>query len=433
VTRLGYIFAALLMMTLVPCTAIAQLLPEGVGAYSLGVRQFTGDPSYFDGTGSVRDLGSRFNQDFTSDQMASGANGADLQKLYRGLKQYDAQSADATSGGAPGTNIADQLNFGKLRGTVKADVQAKYMAMAYGATPKWTVFFGIPFVTAKVDTSLAYSGRNNAQDVQQKLGDLAFEELQAGLAQASALSASTVKSKIENEFGYASLDHWSYKGLGDIFIGGRTEYLLPNVHATKNTLLAAYQVDLPTGHADDPDILTDTPIGKGYYATGATLSPRCTLDSAFLGGEFGLSYGFARKTKRRIPLDNETLIAANRKADVQWQPGQDEKFAGILGLEGQAVQAQYKIGGTIHTRDHYRGSLPGNYAALEGPSANQTRYHEATIQYSTVKSYAARKFAIPFILGLTAHDTLSGLNTNNVRYFELSVMSFFKVPSGKGK
>lgn len=417
-----------LIMLATSTIVFAQLLPVGVGAYTFGYRQFNGDPSYFDGSGANHSVGSKFDQDFNSEQMASGANGADLQRLYRGLKQYDAQSADASADGNASSDVADQLNLGRLRGDVKAKVEAKYIAMAYGVHPKWTVYFGVPFVTATVDTSLNYSGVNNAQNVQNKLGDLAYDELQTGLQKASQLSASSVTNTIENDYGYAPIDHWEYKGLGDVFLGARTQYNLQGNAAQRNSVLVAYQLDLPTGHSDDPDILTDTPIGRGYYATSVTASPKSTFGRAFIGGEFGLTYGFARQTQRRVPLANESLVPANRKADVTWQPGQDGKFAAIVGVEGQVVQSQYKIGGVNHTRDHYRGSLAGNYDALESNSTSQVRYHEASIQFSSVKAYHAKQFAVPFILSLTAHSTLAGRNISNSQYFEISIMSFFKGP-----
>lgn len=423
---------ALPFLVFTATSAEGQLLPAGIGAYTFGGRQFTGNPSSFDDTGKSRDLGSQFNQDFTSEKMSSGKDGADLQKLYRGLQQYDAQSANATAAGEPPPEgFADQLNLGKLRGTVKANIQAKYVAMAYGVTSKWTVFGGVPFVNASVDTSLAYSGKNNALDVQQKLGDFAFDELQAGLTTASNLNATTVKNKIEQDYHYASIDHWQYKGMGDTFLGARTEYNLPRGALTRNSIMSVFQLDVPTGHSDDPDILTDAPIGKGYYSLAASAAPKCVMSSSFIGAEVGLSYGFAQKTKRRVPIADESLVAADRKTTVNWQPGQDLKFAGSIGTEGKSLGALYKIGGLQHTRDRYTGSLKGNYYALENPTVSQVRYHEATLQYSTVKTFAAKKFPIPLILALTAHDTLAGRNASNVRYYELSIMSFFKTPAAK--
>lgn len=145
--------------------------------------------------------------------------------------------------------------------------------------------------------------------------------------------------------------------------------------------------------------------------------------------EIGLSYGFARNTYRRVPVARESLVAADRKTAVRWQPGPEGKFAGIVGVEGKSVNGQYKAGGMNHSRDHYNGSLKGAYYTLEEPTVTQVRYHEATIQYSTVNAFAAKKFPIPLILAFTAHDTLAGHNSSNVRYFELSIMSFFKTPA----
>ena len=130
--------------------------------------------------------------DFNAAKMASGAAGADLKRLYDELKKYDSENT-----GSKG--IADQMDFGHLRGNVNSQIQAKFVGGAYGISKRWNIFVGVPFIQASVDADLAYDGQNNAQAVKNRLGNVAFQEIKDGLDKASRLSAQDAKDKIQNE------------------------------------------------------------------------------------------------------------------------------------------------------------------------------------------------------------------------------------------
>src|SRR5690606_33098541 len=110
-----------------------------------------------------------------------------------------------------------------LRGDVQAEVQAHIFGLAFGFTDWLTVFGGIPYIEASVDTQLYFDGGNNADQIKSLLGDIAYDQLKAGLDQARALNATQVIGQIEAA-GYEPFDHWEHQGVGDARLGAKTGF-----------------------------------------------------------------------------------------------------------------------------------------------------------------------------------------------------------------
>ncbi|MCX6124694.1 MAG: hypothetical protein NTV34_08090 [Proteobacteria bacterium] len=401
--------------------SFAQLLPKGVGAYQLGYRKFDTNAQYFDQDGGAHGIGDKLKVEFSGTDMSSGKAGKDLKKLYREMKKFDSQGA--TKG------VADEMNFGQLEGEATADVQAKFIGMAYGLTNRITGFAGIPFVSARVDAKINYSGTNNALAIKSRLGNMIYKEMQDGLDVASRLSADSVRENIEVTKGYAPIDHWEYNGVGDTVLGARTEISGDSLGVKRLHLGLTGQFDFATGHADDPDILTDIPIGRGYHA----LSVASDLKIASHGVETGilgsLTQGINRDVSRRVPDGTELLSGRDRKATVHWSPGQDIGGGLYLGYGDSLIKGVYTVGAQKHLQDHYSGSLEGDYQAMEKITESSRAYHQIGLSVSTLDAYTKKAISIPFILALTAHDTFAGVNSARARFVELSITSFFSTPA----
>lgn len=396
----------------------AQLLPKGVGAYSLGYRRYTPDAEFFDNEGVQHPVGDKISFDFSAQGMADGKAGADLQRLYKEMKKFE----------TPGTtsSLANEMNFGQVKGTIKTDVNVEYFGLGYGLGESWTLFGGIPFVSAKVDASIDYSGNNNAEEIKSRLGNLVYKEIQDGLERAAKINGDTVRSKLEDEKGYKPIHHWEYTGVGDTTFGMRTQ-IKGNTPQTKPFSLGLQtQLDLATGHGDDPDVLTDFPIGRGYNALTLTSDGKATMRYVAVGVKSFVTQGMNTTVSRRIPTeDGETIVSADRKASVNWRPGQDYGASMYLSSNSGYLRGIYSIGTKRHALDHYSGSLAGDYAALAKETNKTQIYHEATVGLTTVNAYLHDRFLVPFILNFTAHDTLSGVNATKETYFELTITSFF--------
>ncbi|MCX6118210.1 MAG: hypothetical protein NT027_11760 [Proteobacteria bacterium] len=413
----------LLLITMKPISA--QVLPKGIGAYALGYRQFSHDAQLYNSDGKQYAAGDKFNLDFSSQGIANGKAGDDLSKLYQEIKKFEPKGTT--------NSVADEMNFGELKGDVKTSVDAKIIGFGYGITDRFTFFMGAPLVSASVDTKLKFEGSNNATAIKSRLGDLVFKEIQEGLDRASRLSEQNIREQIEVEKGYAPIDHWEYNGLGDTVLGLRTEFQGERMDERRYSLGLLLQADLPTGHADDPDILTDIPIGKGYTALTIGSDTKVTFTYLAMGWKSALTHGFAESVQRRVPEGTDKLVAADRKAKVQWTPGMDFNNTLYSTIGNSWLRGTYNLGLKRHYGDRYSGSLQGNYGTLSAESDSVKLFHEAAITVTSVRAFSQKSFKIPLILTLAAHDTLTGRNTSKETYFELTFSSFFSTPAAAPK
>jgi hypothetical protein len=415
----------MLPVSLLTGNAFAQNLPAGTGLIAVGGRQYVGDPVFYDQSGQASSLGAHFNSDFNSDCMSSGKCGTDLKKLYDNIKKYD------TSAGSSQQSIADQLTLGSQRGTVKSDLSVKAVGLGFGLSDKITVFAIVPIIKASLDADIDIQGENNAAAIKAKLGDAAFDDLKAGLDQASHLSRASILSKITDEYQYQSIDHWEYNGIGDIAIGARTGWKYHGVLAPRYTLGLTSQMNFPTGPQYDPDSLAQMSLSRGYKSIDLLTDHRLAWKNTALGSELGGGVGIPQDTVRRVPVGDEELIAPDRKSLVHIQPGIDTKAA-VYGIVGNTTyRGQYKLGVASHHADTFSGSLAGNYGGMGQKTVTNDVYQEATLIYTTTKSYKQKKSLIPLLLSLTARNSLAGLNTTTGKSFELSLMTFFSTPMNR--
>lgn len=396
--------------------AFAQLLPKGYGAYTLGYRKYSTSAKYYDSTGAEHNEGQKLNVDFSSSSMASGKVGADLQKLYTEVKKFDTQGTS--------NSVADEMDFGKITGDVTTNIDAKFIGMGYGFTENVTVFLGVPYVSAKIDTNLSYDGVNNASAIKARIGNLVYKEIQDGLTKASTISADSVRSSLQDDKGYQSIDHWEYNGLGDVALGAQTE-VKGQGHFRLFTLGLKAQLELATGHQDDPDNLIDVPIGRGYPALTLGADSKMRIRYLTLGLKNSFTQGMESRVTRRVPDGEDKLVGADRKFAVDWTPGRDVLTVGYVGLGVGLFSTTLSYGMKRHYADKYRGSVEGNYALLaEGTDESQS-FGEVGVSVNTINAYMRRKLSFPLVVALVGHQTLSGVNVSKDQYIELSVMSFF--------
>jgi hypothetical protein len=423
--RLIKIGISVLLLSAIASHAAAQTLPAGTGSIIIGGRQYVGDPVFFNQSGESSALASRFSSNFDSACISSGKCGTDLKKLYENIKKYDSSS------GSSERSLADQLTLGSQRGTVNSKIAAKAIGLGFGITDRITIYGIIPLLDASVDADIDIEGTNNAAAIKNKLGDAAFDELKRGLDQASQFSKSSLLAKITDDYGYRSINHWEYKGIGDIAVGARTAWSVHGTNAAKFSLGLSSQINFPTGPQYDPDSLTQMTLSRGYKSLDLLSDHRVTMGKWALGGELGGGYGLRYDTVRRVPIGDEVLIDADRKNNVSVQPGMDTKGSiyGILG--NSSVRGQYKLGVANHHADTFSGPIEGNYVGMGEQTATHEVYHEATLTYSSVRAYKHKISTIPFMVSLSGRDPISGQNVTSGRSFELAFIGFFSTPMHK--
>lgn len=416
------LFVGLLGMS---CELSAQgVLPQGVFLYRFGYRGFSPQSEKYGNDGERISLGSSFNKDFNGQGLLKGNGGKELNRLAKELQRFDGQNRSSDS-------LVNQLDLGSLSGSVEAEINAKIFALGYGVTPRFTVYSGVPFVHARVSAEMHFSGSNNAAKIKKQLGGAAFQELQDGLDRASTLSIADIEQSIQ-EKGYAPIGEWERDGLGDVQVGGL--YLLVNrrVGSGLFSLTADTGFSLPTGYVENPDILTDVSFGLGTYAVTQKFTPTMQWQYVSLGGEGFYTLGLPGQKSVRLPEDEETLTEADRKIEANYRPGGAYGVAVDGGLRWNWMKSNLRLGYRAKELDDYSGSLGGNYAQLSKETNSQQTYTEFGVGVDTTTLYTQQRFPVPFILNGLAHMPFAGKNSNDERYFEVSITSFFKIP-GAGR
>jgi hypothetical protein len=134
----------------------------------------------------------------------------------------------------------------------------------------------------------------------------------------------------------------------------------------------------------------------------------------------------------RVPLADERLIDQDRKTRTTWSPGMDTLLAATIGTNFSSLNAAYSAGLNRHFKDQYAGDIPGNYRRLETESATMQSFHELQLNLSSVDAYLSGTFALPVIVSLTGHQSLSGRGASKLNYVDLALTSFLRA-STQGK
>src|SRR5690606_4514189 len=134
---------------------------------------------------------------------------------------------------------------------------------------------------------------------------------------------------------------------------------------------------------------------------------------------------FDTSVRRRVPDEDEMLVARERSSNVKFDPGDDVETAAYATMSIPYWSFGYRFGMNRHFGDRYSGSLEGNYDKLSENSDSKEIYHEFSAGFDTIKAFQRRKFIYPFTLTLTRHMPIYAMNTYNNEYWQLSLMGFF--------
>lgn len=399
-------------------------LPSGIGTYRLGYRAFFKQTHKYNTQGELEPLAASLNQDFSGKNLLEGVGGDELQKFAKILNAIDVNSARENS-------LLNELYLGRLRGKAQGDISAYFLAVAYGLCDYWTIMIGAPWVRASVKADLWFEPGRDPRALEPRIGDVGgFMDLKEGLVKAANITTETINATIEAK-GYRAINNgWKYEGIGDSLIGSVliSSLKLNSKVRLYNSLTSL--LSIPTGYVDDPDILTDVSIGKGYYQLSNRISSRLIYKHQYwFGLDFTYGYGFPTTAKKRIPKANESLIDLDRKINVNLNPGSDIDSGVAIGYVFSVFKLQYKLGFKKHTKDYYKGSIDGNYDVLSKDSELSQIYHEPSIAIDTVEKYKQNKFFIPMTIILSAHFPIIARNSLDERYIELSIQSFFTTNS----
>lgn len=422
----GTLFSIALLASAQSYSAFAQfasVMPEGILALIGTHRSYVNQTHSWNIDGIRSPLNKRAQLRFDGGHLLRGEGGAKLQALAQELERYDPNPNNPNS-------VMKRLNLGTLNVGGTATMSIQYLGLAVGLPAGFTLYAAVPLVNISIKTNFAMEGKNNAKDLEDELGELAFEELRAGLNQAGQLTERDIKASIEAAE-YTGVDSWRYQNLADVIAGVAFD-IIPGSEAPEGidfSLQAETFLSAPTGHVDNPDVIADVSIGTGAWGFGLALTPKVKFNQSYSLSVEGNAMAFMpSKQKMRVPEIDETIIPTSRRTMVDVQTGMDWATTLVFDSKFDWFQPQYRVGWKRHERDSIKGTLSGNYDSLMIPTEREQLEHALWLNFSTIEMYRENRFPIPFRLKVAAHHLFKGWNSFDNNYFELQLVSFLPTP-----
>jgi hypothetical protein len=419
-------FLSTLFILDAPCFA-QSVLPRGIGIIRLGDRLLLNPENAFDKEGTKVSLSDKNTVSFRGKDLLLGSGGADLQKLVQELDRYDKNSGKEGS-------LVDRLNLGTLDTDVKAKVNVIVLGLAYGLSSSFTIYAGVPWIQSETDAKLRFSDENNALALKAELGNLAFDELKAGLDQAAQVNAELVSQTLVAA-GYQPLGPWKKSAFGDFRIGGVFDInKMFDKSSHQHNLSFDTFLSVPTGYIEHPDILSDASQGRGYYSLSAVAHERLSPGNGmWIAGALGGAYNFPTKVTKRVPEGNSNIVPIDRTSEVNLTPGADLEGRLGFGMTTYYVEPRYHFIFEKHLGDRYKGELPGNYSKLAEESETQLLSHQISIGLSTLNAFQRKQFPVPILLDFSWKVPFMGKNRVSEDYLELTLSAFFSTPFAEEK
>ena len=398
--------------------AKVMVLPKGVGIWKYAVRNYTSMSNSFNEDGEIKSTGDSFKQNFKGEDLAREGKSSDLGVLASEIKKFDY--------GAGSKGLLSGLDLGTLNVDVDASVNAQIFATGYGVTDWLTVYAGVPYMTVDVTTDMRFVGTNNANDLKARLGDLSYEELKDGLSKAGNLNVYMVKESLA-ELGYTGVDSWNHQGFGDINFGTMLASNFLFSHSVEISPYAKANFTLPTGHVDDPNVLTDTSVGYGYFSSGFTGGGSVTYKKHFYVGLEGTYQLNQSHTSYVRKPENEwsSLAPIENLETITIEPGNKSEVSFYAGLDYSIFSAKIMFSDYYRAQDVVQGVASPLYDRFTVGTDQAALYQTLTAALSTAELYQKGDFAIPVMLTMSHKKNLYGFNAAIDNYYEFELASFY--------
>jgi hypothetical protein len=396
--------------------ARSEQLLRGIGAYQFGYRSYDVIGDKFGSSRDIESLGSPFSKSFDTEGMLKGDPSSELYQLANEISRY----------GDPA--LSESLTLGSLAADIEARSRAQILGLAYGLGRGWMVQIGYPIVDVSIKTKLSLTGENNAQSIAQSLGELAYDELQTGLAKASALSVNMIEENIKG-LGYQDIKEWKYHGPADTVIRG--EWTAPRrlwgraTYGGKGTI----ELSLPTGHFDDPDALTDVSVGRGTERLRLNWANRLNLRRGyFLRSGVDVAYSVPFQRRMRVSPTANPLVDRSNIKKVGFYPGSESGLLVGSGWKGFWWSFDYSVHSQVKLADRYTDMSQQTASLYSKDSFARRTSHQLHFQLNTANAYQRRRAKIPVVVDLSWQKTLTGQNQTPEDFIQISVTSFFRTP-----
>jgi hypothetical protein len=388
----------------------AQVMPKGVVGVTLEGKFYFPIEKKFDKDGEKEDIAADYNANLNS-------------TIFPDLKKLEAAF--------PLLLPPDSASIGNSVVSFEFGGSEFIPLLQYGVTDRLSVGARIPFywrrneVKAVLDTSKATVGKNAAHNTLAPLSvpgtvPLTTQDAQNLIGRGLDINGD---GKVDIPgFGFKPVRSWSDNGVSDIEIGGKYQY----IRTDKWQLAFTGGVRFPTGEVDDPDNLVDTKFGDGAYALLFQLQNDFTgIKNLLLNATFRYDLVLPHKERLRVPDSVHQPLTTNEE-NVERNIGDriELEISGMYDFfDGFSFSLLYKYG--YKFKDHVSGNGGFNYKSLEDETNIQEHVGIASLCYSTIPLYQAKKFPIPITASVSYRDRFAGTNLLKTEYISLTLAIYF--------
>ena len=388
----------------------AQVLPRGVFRASLDGRFYWPVNKKYNPDGHLEDLAADYNQ-----------------RVLDSTAFPSLSNVEAYYGMPPGS-----ANIGTSLVSFQYKFTDLFFSLTYGLTDRVTVGFTLPYywqknnVRAKLDTSNATVGKNEEDKTLEPL----TEDGTIPLTTQDALDLIGRGLDIDGDgsidipgYGYKKFATWSERGIGDLEVGARVQYFSND----KWKLAFTGGVRFPTGKLDDPDDLVDLDFGSGAYALLFRFNHDYeVVKNLVLNATFEYDLVLPQNVRLRIPDDVNQPLTENRER-VRRDIGD------IVALKASAEYSFWK-GFSASLLYHFEGKAEDNvsgnkgynYRSVEEETDTRSQVYVVGLSYSTIPSFAEKKFPIPLRVTVAYRERFAGKNNVlDTKYIHAGLQVFF--------
>ena len=299
---------------------------------------------------------------------------------------------------------------GKFAADLNAGVQAVGLSFAWGLTDRLTLGIGAPIIRAETKVDIALEPTSAAKVFLGELQRSEYGQRRSALLAVKAVNSATdTMQNVLTENGYAPVADWQTTGLGDATIGAKYRF----VAGSRLSAIGEFGVVAPTGAKDDPDILTDIPLGDGQWDLFSGL----VVGSKVIGGgTASASVKYTEQLPGKIDLRLRTAeeLIAVPSAEVTLDRG--SKLDLGVGFSQPVAYGLSAFAGYKYSRrgqDKYKNLPVASklYYESEKGLAMQQQTVELGLGLSTVDSYKRGSFPLPLMASSSFYHQLAGKNT----------------------
>ncbi len=386
----------------------AQVMPKGVVSVILDGKYYFPIEKKFDNDGKKEAIAADYNANFNS-------------TFFPSLSQVESFFHLPTGSASIGNSV---ISF-------KYGGYEFIPLLQYGVTDRLTVGTRIPFfwrkneVKAVLDTSKATIGKNAALNILVPLSvpgtiRLTTQDVQNMIGRGLDINGD---GKIDiSGFGFKPVRSWSDNGVSDIEIGGKYQY----IKTDKWQLAFTGGVRFPTGKVDDPDSLVDIEFGDGAYTLlFQSQNDFIGIKNLLLNATFRYDLVLPHKERLRVPNSvHQPLTINEENVDRNIGDRIEIEVSGIYDFfNGFSFSLLYKYGSKF--KDHVSGNRGFNYKSLEDETNTEEHVGIASLCYSTIPLYQAKKFPIPLTASVSYRNRFAGVNILNSQYISLTFAIYF--------